>query len=314
MREHVTKGLLLILTIVAGVACRVDSTSSGNNPAGNNPAAGEGKPSVFVVNYPLEYFATRIGGELVDVEFPIPPEVDPAFWKPDDASVAQFQQADLILLNGAGYAKWTQQVSLPESRLVDTATSFAEKLIHFDNGVVHSHGPDGDHSHQSIAFTTWLDPQLAILQAEQVHHSLVELLPSNKQTLDSNFQQLKTELEKLDQQLEEVARRYQGEPMLASHPVYQYLARRCGWNMKSLHWEPDEVPGPKEWESISQLLESHPSKWMLWEAPPQKEIAEKLAAIGVASIVFKPCGNRPTKSYLEVMTDNIEQLATIFPG
>ncbi|MDP6466660.1 MAG: metal ABC transporter substrate-binding protein, partial [Pirellulaceae bacterium] len=296
------------------VACRPVSTSSGDYSAGSNPSARQGKPKVFVVNYPLEYFARRIGGELVDVEFPVPPEVDPAFWKPDDATVAQFQQADLIFLNGAGYARWTQQVSLPDSRLVDTAKSFADKLIRFDDGVVHSHGPGGDHSHQGFAFTTWLDPQLAMLQAQRVHESLVELLPASEQTLDTNFRQLQAKLELLDQQLEEVATHYQDEPLLASHPVYQYLARRCGWNMKSVHWEPDEVPEAKEWESISQLLESHPSKWMLWEAAPRPETAERLAAIGVTCIVFEPCGNQPAEDYFQVMTDNIQRLMTIFPG
>jgi len=314
MCEHATRGLLLILAIVTGVACRPVSTSSDDYPGWSNPEVRQGKPTVYVVNYPLEFFASRIGGELVDVEFPVPPEVDPAFWKPDDVTVAQFQQADLIFLNGAGYAKWIQQVSLPDSRLVDTAKSFADKLIRIDDDVIHSHGPEGDHSHQRIAATTWLDPQLAMLQAEHVHKSLVELLPASKQTLDSSFHQLKTQLELLDQQLEEVARHYQGEPLLASHPVYQYLARRCGWNMKSLHWEPGEVPDAEEWESISQLLESHPSKWMLWEAPPQPETVKKLAAVGVASIVFEPCGNRSAESYLQVMTDNIQRLMTIFPG
>jgi zinc transport system substrate-binding protein len=314
MRKHTPKGLFVLLAVVAGVACRSESTSSGNNLAGDYPAARQGILSVFVVNYPLEYFANRIGGVLVDVEFPAPPEVDPAFWKPADPIVARFQEADLILLNGAGYAKWTQQVSLPDSRLVDTAKSFKDKLIQFDDGVIHSHGPNGDHSHQSIAFTTWLDPQLAILQAERVHESLVELLPASKETLDENFQQLKADLQALDQQLEEVVKRYQDEPLLASHPVYQYLARRCGWNMKSLHWEPGEVPAAKEWESISQLLESHPSKWMLWEAQPRQEIVERLAAIGVANIVFEPCGNRRDKSYLEVMTENIQRLNSIFPS
>jgi zinc transport system substrate-binding protein len=312
MCKHARR-LLLILAIVAGAACRSESTSNGENP-GFGSGTNEGKLTVFVVNYPLEYFASRIGGDLVEVEFPVPADVDPAYWKPDDATVVQFQQADLILLNGAGYAKWTQQVSLPESRLVDTSQSFADTLIQFDDGVVHSHGPDGDHSHRSIAFTTWLDPQLAISQADQVHKSLVELLPASKPTLDTNFQQLKAELEKLDQQLEEVAKRYHGEPILGSHPVYQYLARRCDWNMKSVHWEPEDVPTAQQWESFSKLIESHPSKWMIWEASPNQETAEKLAEIGIFSIVFEPSGNRPDTSYLQVMADNIQRLMTIFPG
>ena len=60
--------------------------------------------SVYVVNYPLQYFAERIGGDLVQVEFPVPADVDPAYWTPGAAVVAGYQSADIILLNGADYA------------------------------------------------------------------------------------------------------------------------------------------------------------------------------------------------------------------
>ena len=60
---------------------------------------------IYVVNYPLQYFAERIGGDKVDVFFPAPSDVDPAFWTPGREVVRQYQQADLILLNGADYAK-----------------------------------------------------------------------------------------------------------------------------------------------------------------------------------------------------------------
>ena len=58
-----------------------------------------------VVNYPLQYFAERIGGEHINVVFPAPADVDPAYWMPDTPTITAYQQADLILLNGARYAK-----------------------------------------------------------------------------------------------------------------------------------------------------------------------------------------------------------------
>ena len=69
--------------------------------------------TVYTVNYPLQYFAERIGAEHVEVAFPAPSGVDPAFWKPDSDILRQYQQADLVLLNGAGYAGWVEKVSLP---------------------------------------------------------------------------------------------------------------------------------------------------------------------------------------------------------
>ncbi len=85
--------------------------------------------TVYAVNYPLQYFAERIGGNLVQVVFPAPEDVDPAFWKPDVATILAYQQADLILLNGAAYAAWVQVVSLPLSKLVNTSAAFADQYI-----------------------------------------------------------------------------------------------------------------------------------------------------------------------------------------
>jgi zinc transport system substrate-binding protein len=84
------------------------------------------------VNYPLKYFAERIGGDHVRVEFPAPADVDPAYWNPALAGISAFQKADLILLNGAGYAKWIAKVSLPRSKIVDKLKTLGVDSLVFD--------------------------------------------------------------------------------------------------------------------------------------------------------------------------------------
>ena len=98
---------------------------------------------VYVVNYPLKYFAERIGGDNIQVVFPAPQDVDPAYWTPDLATIGAYQQADLILLNGAGYAGWIDKVSLPRAKLVNTSKKFQDRIITIKGAVTHSHGPGG---------------------------------------------------------------------------------------------------------------------------------------------------------------------------
>jgi len=50
------------------------------------------KLTVYVVNYPLKYFAERIAGEHARVVFPVPGNVDPAFWMPDAETIQQYQR------------------------------------------------------------------------------------------------------------------------------------------------------------------------------------------------------------------------------
>ena len=72
------------------------------------------KLTVYTVNYPLKYFAERIAGVHATVVFPAPAGGDPAYWLPDGKTISNYQQADLILLNGARYAKWIDMYSSPE--------------------------------------------------------------------------------------------------------------------------------------------------------------------------------------------------------
>ena len=72
---------------------------------GISAVAADGPLNVYVVNYPLKYFAERIGGPHVRVTLPVPAGEDPVYWTPTIAEITAYQQADLILLNGAGYAK-----------------------------------------------------------------------------------------------------------------------------------------------------------------------------------------------------------------
>jgi len=286
------------------------------------PPEGEGQPSpegqaddlsVYVVNYPLGYFAERIGGDDVEVVLPVPAGEDPAFWAPNAEVVEAFQQADLILLNGAGYAKWIARVTLPVSKLVDTSAGFQDRWILVDGRVTHSHGPEGDHSHGETAFTTWLDPTLAVEQARAIGRAMSRERPDHAVDFDERTSAIEQDWSDLDAALTEVFSGRQDAPLLGSHPVYQYLARRYSLNMESVHFEPDEFPDEGAWADLESTLARHAAQWMLWEGEPAPEVRARLREMGVESVVFDPCGNRPEEGdLLSVMRANLENVRRAF--
>ncbi len=277
-------------------------------------AAGEGAtPLVYTVNYPLAYMAERIGGDLVRVQFPAPRDVDPAFWSPGPETVTAYQTADLILLNGAGYASWTDRVSLPGSRLVATSASVADRYVVEEDAVTHSHGPAGEHAHGAIAFTTWLDPTIAVEQARAVRDALARERPQQEKAFEEGFAELERDLLDLDGRISATVATDPTRPLLASHPVYQYLTARYDLKMRSVHFEPDEPPSPAAWRELRVTLEEHPARWMLWEAEPLPETAARLRELGVESVVFSLAGNRPADGdFLSVMEANIRRLAALY--
>ncbi|MBT8462729.1 MAG: metal ABC transporter substrate-binding protein [Gemmatimonadetes bacterium] len=268
---------------------------------------------LYTTNYPLAYFAERIGGDRVRVEFPVPAGVDPAYWTPSPEEVSAYQGADLILLNGAGYEGWVAKTSLPESKLVNTSSGFEDLYVVAEDAVVHTHGPEGEHEHENVAFTTWLDPELAIEQARAIRDALAERLPGAEADLQAGIEALEADLMAIDARIEAWATALGGQAVLASHPVYQYLARRYELNLRAVHFEPDEVPTPSGWRDLAALMQGHAADWMLWEANPLDETRQRLASdYGVGSVVFAPTGNRPASGdYMDAMRANVAALEAL---
>ncbi|MEM1448781.1 MAG: zinc ABC transporter substrate-binding protein [Planctomycetota bacterium] len=269
---------------------------------------------VHAVNYPLQYFAQRIAGEHLEVRFLAPPDVDPAFWSPRDEDILALQSAELILLNGATYAKWIDLVTVPLERTVVTSAAFEGELLELPATATHSHGESGSHAHVGIDFNTWLDPTLARQQAASVLAALVDHLPDHAKELRANAAALDEDLASLDTAYRELSAGTDAPLLLASHPVYGYLAARYGWDVRSLLWEPEGMPSEAEWEAFDAIVSQHSARWMLYEDTPAPEIAARLREdFGIETVVLRPCGNRPAEGdYLTEMRAGLERLRNVF--
>ena len=269
--------------------------------------------TVHVVNYPLKYFAERIAGEHATVVLPVPVGQDPAFWMPDPKSILGYQRADLILLNGANYAKWVNKLALPQFRLVDTSAGFKDRYIKMSNVTTHTHGPSGEHAHQGVAFTTWLDLELAAQQAKAIADAFSRKRPALRDTFQKNYAALKKNLLKLDREIKLMAEKIPGLPLLASHPIYDYLSRRYRLNIKSVHWESHLAPDGNQWGKLQVVLKGHPAQWIIWEGEPLPATVKMLNSKGIQSVVFNPSANMPEQGdFLSVMQQNVENLRVVF--
>jgi len=267
---------------------------------------------VYTVNYPLAHFAERIGGDEVEVVFPAPPGEDPAFWSPNAETIAAYQEADLILLNGAGYAKWVERATLPTSKLVDTSAGFADQYIELTNTVTHSHGPEGEHEHGGWAFTTWLDPTLAVEQARAVAAALQGRNRESTTAINDRLATLEADLTALGDRLAAAADAIGDQPLIFSHPVYQYLIHRYDLNGRQLHWESDEAPDAKMWSELDHLLDHRVSRWMLWEGEPLEATVKALEERAISSVVFSPCAKDPAEGdWMTAMAANAAALEAI---
>ncbi|MHC4153869.1 MAG: metal ABC transporter substrate-binding protein [Planctomycetota bacterium] len=297
--------ILMISLVLSIIGCKKEQPETVES-------ASDEEVKVFASNYPLSYFAERISGKSEIVIFP---EIDgdPAFWEPEPADIIMMQQSDIILLNGATYEKWLTGIALPKRKIVDTSKAFKEQYTIIKEVADHLHGPGGEHSHSGTAFTTWIDLNQAAFQAKAIKDAMAKQNISSEEVLNRNFESLIEDLRVLDTQINKIAQGHSKVPLIASHPVYQYFARRYGLNIKAMYWEPDVFPDEQMWKHLEEIVKEHPAKWMIWEAEPLPQSVAKLKEMGINSIVFDPCGNKPKQGdFLGAMKENVGNLKKMF--
>jgi zinc transport system substrate-binding protein len=272
--------------------------SCGDKPSEHPAPPSDGK-TVLTTFYPTQYFAERIAGDSLTVDCPVPEGADPIFWQPDRGSLQRYQAADLIIINGAQFEKWLATASLPESRIVDTAKSFEQDFIRYET-TTHKHGSAGEHSHDGIDGHTWLDPINAKVQAATIRQELAKRWPEHAAAFEKNFAELVADLDALDAACKEVD---PAQAILASHPAYNYIARRYGWRVTNVDLDPETLPAK------DAIPAGHPAKVILWESMPrEKTIALLEKQHGLKSIVFSPAELKGEEDYLATMHANIARL------
>ena len=137
--------------------------------------------------------------------------------------------------------------------------------------------------------------------------------PQLAKSFEDNYRQLQNELILLDKKIRSITKLKSDKLLLASHPVYQYLARRYNLNLRSLMWEPDVYPDASSWQELNNKLSKQDAVWMLWEDEPLQKTRKQLSSMGVNIIVFRPVMNRPQQGdFMTIMEANIKALATAY--
>ncbi|MBY0311212.1 MAG: zinc ABC transporter substrate-binding protein [Phycisphaerales bacterium] len=289
---------------------------------------------VITTFYPTTYFAQRIasggggvgGAEqsqardkpVVHIECPLPDGADPIHWQPKVEEIAKFQAAELVVLNGASFELWVATASLPISRVVDTARVFESEFLRHET-TTHSHGASGSHSHEGIDGHTWLDPKNAERQAEQILIAMIRRWPAHEPHFRSGFAALKADLDDLDARLKAISPQLERVALVASHPAYNYLARRYQWKLLNVDVPPDEAPTPARLDALKAAISAsgRPRAVLLCEDLPEQPLMTALSNVaGLTPIVFEPAENVPSErraageDYISIMHRNIQNLAS----
>ncbi len=274
--------------------------------------SGAERVTFAVTSYPLLAMTETMAGAAADVSLVTEGGSPSPDWKPTSAGIQAMQRATRILISGGDYEPWLQRVTIPRSRLVDTADGYYDQFVRIPDAVIHQHGPDGSHSHPGVVWATWLDPRLAMSQLERTRDVLLKVLPDQTAEVRGAADGMSEQLRQLDSRLEQLAASTAGKSItvLGDAPVYQYLVQRLGWELHYIHL-PDHGPlSDADRESLTKAIAEHQPSLVLLRATLSGEQAALQGDSAVPFALVDLCETADAeRSLVERLGQNLDAIA-----
>lgn len=309
----------LSLFLLAG--CGQKNPSALN--ADDNQSQG-GKLSVYTSFYPMYDFASKIGGDKVNVVNMVPAGTEPHDWEPTATDITGLEKADVFIYNGAGMEHWAEDVleSLQNKDLVVVEASKDVALIeghhHHEDEEEHEDEDKDEHEGEGEEYDphVWLSPLNAQKQMENIKNALSQADPDNKDYYEGNYKKYAAQLDALDQEFKDTLAALPNKEIIVSHEAFGYLCAAYGLNQHGLTGlAPDTEPDPARMAEIIDFVKEHKVKMIFFEELASPKVAESIAdATGAETAVLSPIEGLSDEQqaagddYFAVMRQNLKAL------
>ena len=291
-------------------------------------AAADGTLQVAAAFYPLEFVASRVGGDRVEVTTLTGPGTEPHDIELTVAQTALVGEADLVLYQdsmqpivGDAVEQTADGATLEVEEVIDFIP-FAEEHDHAeDEHAEDEHAEEEeeeeeehDHDHGDEDPHFWLDPARMATVAEAVASELGDIDPDHAEEYDANAAALVEELDELDAAFTEGLADCERDVVVVSHDAFGYLGDRYGLDIHGIAvLSPDAEPGPADIAELQELIDAEGVTTVFSETLVSPATAETLAQdAGVGTDVLDPLeglsDETADEDYLSIMRSNLASL------
>lgn len=279
------------------------------------------KLKVYTSFYPLYDFAGKIGGERVELVNMVPAGIEPHDWEPGPQKITGLLQANVFVFNGLGLEPWVNKIieSLEAQTLVVVNSAEGIQPLYgysHDDDDEDDHDDEDDENNELPDPHVWLDPILALHQAESILNAFITLDPDHAEYYQENFEQFREQIELLDIAYSDAFASGKRHKFIVTHLSFSYLAQRYGLEQVGISGlSPHSEPSPGLLKEIVDFARLHEIKHIFQEPLTDIRFAEVLAAeIDAEVLTLNPLEGLTEKEqadgidYFSVMYDNLEQL------
>ena len=279
----------------------------------------EEKLTVYASFYPMYDFASKIGGDKIDIKNMVPSGTEPHDWEPTASDIAKLEEASVFIYNGAGMEHWVETIlsSIENKELIVVETSKGINLIDEDHDhEEEDHSHEEDHDHGEYDPHIWLNPQNAKKQMEAIKDAFIQADSKNKDYYQENFNKYSEELDTLDREFKDSLSGFANRDIIVSHSAFAYLCDAYDLNQIGIRgFSPDSEPDPARMAEIIKFAENHKMKVIFFEELVSPKVAETIAeAIGAETRVLSPIEGLSDEQlqngddYFSIMRQNLEAL------
>lgn len=324
--------LILILSLMAG--CTTTQNPPVSNADTNQKAEDdlqednnnlEKKLSVYTSFYPMYDFASKVGGDKINVINMVPDGAEPHHWEPTPADIVGLENASVFVYNGAGMEHWVEDVleSIHNENLIIVETADGLSLL---EGHHHEHDDEDEHEedehedeedeHGEFDPHVWLNPMNAKMQMESIKNAFVKADPENKDYYEANYTKYAAEFDALDKEFRDTLDPLPDKDIIVTHLAFGYLCSAYGLNQIAVEGlVPDSEPDPARITEIIEFAREHNVRVIFFEELVNPKVAEVIADnIGAKTDVLSPVEALSDEQrnngddYLAVMRQNLKAL------
>ena len=320
------KSLLTITALAATAALGIGSFNLAY-AAGTEDTSSEKKLNVMASFYPMYDFATKVGGDKVEVTNMVPAGTEPHDWEPAATDVKNLEEADVFIYNGAGMEHWTEDVlgALDNKELKVVEASRGLTLLEGkeeDEEETEDSSLDSDASDEStdseITYDphVWLDPLNAKAEMENIKNAFVEADPDNKDYYEQNYETYAEKFDQLDKEYKDGLADTKSKDLITSHEAFGYLCQAYGLNQVGIEGlSPDSEPDASRMNEIIKFAKENNVKTIFFEELVSPKVSETIAdEIGAKTAVLNPLEGLTDdeisagEDYFSVMESNLKTI------
>lgn len=250
--------------------------------------------------YPLQYAASRVAGDLADVDNLTLPGKEPHDLELTVSETAQIVEADLVVYEQGFQPAVDDGIDQNAEGSVLDVTEVAD-LLPSDEG----QGDPDPHF--------WQDPLRMAAVGDAVAEELAGIDPDHADDFRANAADLRADLEALDAEYAEGLADCERDLVVVSHDAFGYLAKYGLELAPVAGLSPDAEPTPADLAGLQQLIDEEGITTVFSETLGSPRFTRPLAEdLGLRSEVLDPleglADEDDSSDYLSLMRDNLTAL------